>query len=73
MTNLGYGKGYRYAHSEEDRIADMSCLPPNLADRTYYHPTDQNFEKRLAERLREIREIRAKKRTEGGRVAEADE
>lgn len=64
MKNLGYSKGYRYAHSEEDRIADMSCLPNNLTDRTYYHPTDQNFEKRLAERLREIREIRAKKRAE---------
>lgn len=64
MKELGYSDGYRYAHSEEDRIADMSCLPPNLADRCYYRPTDQNFEKRLRERLREIRAIRARKRSE---------
>jgi putative ATPase len=61
MKDLGYSEGYKYAHSEVDRIADMSCLPPNLGDRTYYRPSDQNFEKRLGERLQEIRRIRAQK------------
>ncbi len=64
MKELGYSEGYKYAHSEEDRIADMSCLPPNLKDRTYYQPTNQNFEKRLGERLREIRQVRARKQAE---------
>src|SRR5579884_1491433 len=27
MKNLGYGKGYQYAHDLEDKVADMDCLP----------------------------------------------
>ena len=30
MKDLEYGKGYKYAHSEADAVADMSCLPPAL-------------------------------------------
>ena len=33
MKQLGYGKGYRYAHEEPDAVADMSCLPPRLEGR----------------------------------------
>ncbi len=73
MKEFGYSEGYKCAHSEADRIADMSCLPPNLEDRSYYQPTNQNFEKRLGERLREIREIRVRKRAEAERNNEADE
>jgi putative ATPase len=62
MKELGYAKGYRYAHDEEDRIADMDCLPDSLKGRTYYHPTQEGREKLLAQRLEEIRQIRAKKR-----------
>jgi putative ATPase len=39
MKGLGYGKGYRYAHDEEEqRAAEMECLPERLADRRYYEP-----------------------------------
>jgi putative ATPase len=51
MKNLDYGKGYQYAHDEADAIADMSCLPPALADRKYYAPTERGFEKELKRRL----------------------
>jgi putative ATPase len=45
MKDLDYGKGYKYAHNEADAVADMSCLPPALADRTYYQPRrDRGFE-----------------------------
>jgi len=27
MKELDYGKGYRYAHDEEGKVADMDCLP----------------------------------------------
>ena len=47
MKNLGYGAGYKYAHNYEEKVTDMSCLPDNLAGRTWYHPTDQGFEQRL--------------------------
>ena len=30
MKELGYSEGYRYAHDEEDKVADMDCLPENL-------------------------------------------
>ena len=62
MKELGYAKGYRYAHDEEDRIADMDCLPDSLKGRTYYHPTQEGREKLLAQRMEEIRQIRTKKR-----------
>jgi putative ATPase len=62
MKELGYAKGYRYAHDEEDHIADMDCLPESLKGRTYYHPTQEGREKLLAQRMEEIRQIRAKKR-----------
>src|SRR5262249_6567203 len=37
MKNLGYGKGYQYAHALEDKVADMDCLPDSLKGRKYYH------------------------------------
>src|SRR5687767_7248846 len=51
MKQLDYGKGYQYAHEERDAIADMECLPPSLAGRKYYRPTDRGFEKEIKRRL----------------------
>jgi putative ATPase len=64
MKDLGYSEGYRYAHDEEDKVADMDCLPESLKGRRYYHPTQEGREKQLAARLEEIRRIRAGKRGE---------
>jgi putative ATPase len=58
MKNVGYGRGYQYAHDYEEKVADMSCLPDSLAGRNYYAPTDQGFEKRLRQRLEEIRNLK---------------
>ena len=63
MKELDYGKGYRYAHNEEGRVADMDCLPDSLKGRSYYHPTQEGREKLLAQRMEEIRRIRAGKRS----------
>ncbi len=62
MKELEYGKGYRYAHDEEGRVADMDCLPDSLRGHTYYHPTLEGREKLLAQRMEEIRRIKAGKR-----------
>ena len=62
MKELDYGKGYRYAHNEEGKVAEMDCLPDSLKGRTYYHPTQEGREKILAQRMEEIRRIRAGKR-----------
>ncbi|MGB6676402.1 MAG: replication-associated recombination protein A [Terriglobales bacterium] len=59
MKGLGYGQGYQYAHDVEGKIADMQCLPDNLRDRTYYHPTSEGVEKRIRERMEEIKRRRS--------------
>jgi putative ATPase len=55
MKNIGYGKGYQYAHDLPEKVADMECLPGSLAGRKYYQPTEQGFEARLRKRMEEIR------------------
>ena len=64
MKGLGYGQGYQYAHDVEGKIADMQCLPDNLRDRTYYHPTNEGVEKRIRERMEEIKRRRAQARSD---------
>jgi putative ATPase len=58
MKGLGYGEGYQYAHDVESKVADMQCLPDNLRNRTYYHPTNEGVEKRIRERMEEIKRRR---------------
>jgi putative ATPase len=62
MKELDYSKGYRYAHDEEGKVADMNCLPDSLLGRIYYQPTQEGREKQLAARLEEIRKIKTGKR-----------
>jgi putative ATPase len=61
MKGMGYGQGYKYAHDLEDKVADMQCLPDNLKDRSYYQPTNEGVEKRIRERLEEIKKKRSRK------------
>ena len=58
MKELGYGKGYEYAHDTEKKLTHMQCMPDSLKDRTYYHPTEEGEEKKTAQRLREIKAFR---------------
>ena len=61
MKKLNYGKGYEYAHDTEGKVANMQCLPDNLRDRTYYRPTNEGIEKRISERLAEIKRKKQEK------------
>jgi putative ATPase len=55
MKQVGYGKGYQYAHDLDEKVADMECMPDNLRGREYYHPTAEGREKLLAQRMEEIK------------------
>jgi putative ATPase len=57
MKGLGYGKHYQYAHDTADKVADMQCLPDSLRNRVYYRPTNEGVEKRIRERLEEIKRL----------------
>ena len=67
MKGLGYGRGYQYAHDLEGKVADMECLPENLRGRVYYQPTNEGIEKRIGERLEEIRRQRTRTAGPGSR------
>jgi len=63
MKEWGYGEGYQHAHNFQDAVPGMECLPESLAGRQYYFPTDRGLEKRIAERLEEIRRLKKELRS----------
>ncbi len=63
MKDLGYGKGYQYAHDAADKLTDMRCLPDSLLGTEYYRPTDQGLETRFRDRLEQIKEWKKKAET----------
>lgn len=57
---LGYGKGYLYAHDNSYKVTNMQCLPDQLIDKKYYVPTDMGREKGIKEELKRIADIKNK-------------
>ena len=55
MRDIGYGKGYKFAHDSDEKLTDMRCLPDSLLGKEYYIPTNQGLEPRFAERLAQIK------------------
>ncbi len=62
MKTLDYGRGYQYAHDEQDAVADMSCLPDALGGKRYYEPTERGFEREIKRRLDGWDEIKKRRR-----------
>jgi putative ATPase len=52
MKDLGYGKGYKYAHDYEGNFVEQQNLPDSMKGKRYYFPTEQGFEKTVLARLR---------------------
>jgi putative ATPase len=52
MKDIGYGKGYKYAHDYPGGFVVQQNLPDSLKDRQYYKPGEQGYEKQVAERLK---------------------
>lgn len=51
---LGYGKGYIYAHDEKNKIAKMTCLPEKIKNHHYYQPTTSGNEAMIKEKMAQI-------------------
>jgi putative ATPase len=58
MRELGYGKGYQYAHAQPDQAVSHEHLPDELSGRRYYEPADNPVERAVSERLETIRRRR---------------
>ncbi len=61
MRELGYGRGYRYAHDAPDAQVEQEHLPEALRGRTYYHPVARGLEVEIRERLERWRARRARR------------
>lgn len=57
MKNIGYGKGYKYAHEQDQGLVDQEHLPAELSGRRYYEPTNRGFESIIRDRLIKWRKI----------------
>jgi putative ATPase len=55
MKNIGYGKGYKYAHDFEGHYVEQQNLPDSVKDKKFYTPSDQGNELKVAERLKKWR------------------
>ena len=68
MKELGYGRGYRYAHDEQDAYAaGESCFPEGMKPAEFYRPTDRGLEARIREHLEHLRQLDRKARPKPGK------
>jgi putative ATPase len=61
MKNIGYGRGYKYAHDYNGAVVGQDHLPDRLLSKKYYNPTNRGFEKELLERLKKISMMKKKR------------
>lgn len=64
MKDMGYSKGYEYAHHYKGGVANMECLPKQLSGRKYYRPKDIGYEKKIQKRLAYWKRMKEKQRRE---------
>ncbi|MGA7826369.1 MAG: replication-associated recombination protein A [Geobacteraceae bacterium] len=60
MKELGYHKGYKYAHDFKEGFVEQEYLPDQLSGKKYYRPAGHGYEKYINERMEFLR----KKKTE---------
>ena len=51
MKEIGYGKGYRYAHDFDEGYAPQEYLPQEIAGKRFYRPAGHGYEKSIKERM----------------------
>jgi putative ATPase len=62
MKEFGYGKGYQYAHDNDEAIVLQEDLPEQLKGKVFYEPTDRGHEAKIKKRLEEWAELRKRKK-----------
>ena len=61
MKDLGYSKGYKYAHDYEGNFVNQQFLPDALKDVRFWHPQNNASEAKLSERMQMLWGERFKK------------
>ena len=52
MSQLGYGKDYKYAHAYEGNFVEQQFLPDGATDARFWHPQENASENKLHERMK---------------------
>ena len=63
MKELGYGKGYQYAHDSPAALVDQDHLPEELCGARYYEPSNRGHESIIKDRLTKWRQILSQRKT----------
>ena len=61
MKEIGYGKGYKYAHDYPNAYAPQDYLPEKLKGRHFYEPTDRGYENHIRKLLEKWRDLKQQK------------
>jgi putative ATPase len=61
MKQLGYGQDYAYDHDAPDRFSGQNYFPDGMARPSFYRPTDEGIEARIALRLNRLDRLRAER------------
>ena len=62
MKDIGYGRGYQYAHDFAEQTAPMDCLPESLKGKVFYEPKPVGAEQEIGERLAKFKKARTPKK-----------
>ncbi|MDR1672200.1 MAG: replication-associated recombination protein A [Bacteroidales bacterium] len=54
MKDLGYHKGYKYAHEFSGNFVEQEFLPKEIAGTSFYHPSDNAREKEISARMEQL-------------------
>ena len=52
MKDIGYGKGYKYAHDFDKNFTDLEFLPEKIKGKKFYEPGDNPREKEIRKQLK---------------------
>ena len=55
-SKLGHGQGYLYAHDYPMHYVKQQYLPDEVADRKFYEPTDNGYERQIREHFRKLKQ-----------------